>query len=530
MLALLQKDFKLLFSGGKVGNWRAVSYVLNFFLVALFITVEIFVVSGVLKRLQTYDRAPLAFLSIALFIVSVIMTLICLIQAKKLFFNDKDMSNLAMMPIRNSQIILSKLFFLFLFQYIMGLLFSYPIIASYAVIFNRGRKLFYLGLFYPLLAFPFECGVALIFMYPYKFLGDFLKKHPIVQFIVAVIFVLGLCILYSQILNIFVSLVAGGNFNSILSGDNINAMISARKYMIPTTWLVEIFFERIARTILVELCVSVGVLLIGISICVITFNRMRTLQFQVKPKAKEHKAKLLSPTKMLVKKEFTILFKDSGNLFSFTGLLVVQPFLVYLIISSLNTIFASGVFSYYVALLPTFLPIIDVLITILTGLIIAQGANVYIANESKNIRLIKILPVDVFKQLLVKMALPLVFVMASELVTFAVLLIFGCLNIWTALFGFVLTLMIQCIFSVISLYEELRVRHDSQRSYFLSSTFSYLIPILYSAAMIVASYFGMSIYVAYIIGFAIIIASGVPFVVRFKSRAVKMFNDLEVVN
>ncbi len=531
MLALLQKDFKLIFAGGKVGNWRAVSYALNVLLVAMFITVETFVVSGVLGKLRSYDRAPLAFLSIALFIVSVLMTVICLVQAKKLFFNDKDMSNLTMMPIRNAQIILSKLFFLFLFQYVMGILFTYPIIASYASIFNRSRKLFYLGLFYPLLSFPFECGIALILMYPYKMIGDFLKKHPLIQFIVAGIFVFGLCWLYSRVLDIFVSLVAGGNFNSILSADTLNAMINARKFMIPTTWLVEIFFENITRTILIQLCISVGVLLLGIALCVITFNYLRNMRFGYRAgRVKSGKFKPLSPVKMLFKKEFTILFKDSGNLFSFTGLLVVQPFLVYLIISSLNTIFSSGVFSYYVALLPTFLPIIDILLAILAGLIIAQGANSYIANESKNIRLIKIIPVDVFTQLTIKMALPLAFVLASELVTYIVLFAFGCMSISTAIFGFVLTLLIQTIFSLISMYEELRIKHDSPRSYFLSSTFSYLIPILYSAAMIVASYFGINVYVAYIIGLAVIIASGIPFVVRLKSRMVNLFGKLEVVN
>ncbi len=529
MLALLQKDFKLIFAGGKVGNWRAVTYVLNVLLIGMFILVEAVVVTGVLNKVSSTE-ARNAILSIALFLVSVLMTIICLVQAKKLFFNDKDLNNLTMMPIRNAQIILSKLFFLFMFQYIMGLLFSYPIIASYAAIVNRSRKLFYLGVFYPLLSFPFECGIALLLMYPFKLFSDFLKKHPIIQFIFAVVIVFALCFVYSKVLDVFISLVAGGNFNLILSSDNIALMIRARRYMLPTTWLVGIFFENKIRTILILLCISIGILMLGVVSCVITFNYLRNLRFGYNMKEKKLPFKTLSPTKMLFKKEFTILFKDSGNLFSFTGLLVAQPFLVYLIISSVNTIFTSGVFAYYVALLPTFLPIIDTLIAILAGLIIAQGANTYIANESKNIRLIKTIPVDIFKQLLVKMALPLAFVLASELFTFAVLLIFGCVNVGTAIFGIVMTALIQAIFSMISMYEELRIKHNSPRSYFLSSTFSYLIPILYSAAMIVAAYFGLNVYIAYIIGFAVIIASGVPFVVRFKSRMVGLFGDLEVVN
>ena len=140
------------------------------------------------------------------------------------------------------------------------------------------------------------------------------------------------------------------------------------------------------------------------------------------------------------------------------------------------------------------------------------------------------MPVDAFTQLLIKMGLPLAFVLLSGLATFVVLLAFGTIGVGTAAFGFAMTALIQAIFSLISMYEELRVRHNSPRNYFLSSTFSYLIPILYSAVMIVAAYFGLKVYVAYIIGPAVIIASGIPFAVRLKRRMENLFGELEVVN
>ncbi|MCH5163789.1 MAG: hypothetical protein J1F36_02100 [Clostridiales bacterium] len=530
MLALLYKDFKLIFASGKAGKWRIVSYIINVLIIAMFIIIETLIVSGLLKKLSSYVNAPLALLSIALFIVSVLMIFVCLTQAKKLFFNDKDVSNLSTLPIKNAHIIMSKLLFLFLMQYVMGLMFTYPIIASYASIFNRGKMLYYFGLFYPLLAFPFECGVALIFMYPYKLLSDFLKKHPLLQFIVAVIIVFLLCWLYSRVLNLFVNVVAGGNFDAILNADTIGKMINARRFMIPVTWLVSIFFESGTSYILVHLCVALGVLIFGIVLCVVSFNYLRNIRFGFSTKEKKFTFKTMSTKKALIKKEFTLLFKDSDNLFSFTGLLVVQPFLVYLIVSSINTVFNTGVFKYYVSILTSFPPIIDILLIILASLIISQGANSYISNEGKNIRLIKTMPVNVFTQLFIKVAMPLVFVLVSVLVTYITLLAFGTISVTTAIFGFILTVLIQVIYSVISLYEELKIRHNSARSYFLSSTFSYMLPILYSAAMIIASYFGLSIYIAYIIGFVIIVASGLPWVIRFKQRTLDLFDKLEVVN
>ncbi len=530
MLTLLYKDFKLLFASGKTGKWRILSYLVGGLLLAFFIAVETFIVSNVLTRLSSYVNAPLAFLSIALFAVSALMVFVCLTQAKKLFFNEKDASNLSMMPVRSSRIILSKLILLFLMQYGTGLMFTYPVIASYAAVFHRGTSLYYLGLFYPALAFPFECGLALLFVYPYKLLGDFLKKHPIVQFLTAAAVIFALCYLYSRVLNVFVTLVASDNFDSLLSADNIALMIGARNYMIPAVWLVDIFFLRSTSELAVYLPIALGILVLGAAVCILSYRRLRFVRFQAHEKRKTAHPTPMSARRALVKKEWILLFRDSDNLFSFTGLLVVQPFLVYLIVSSLNTIFTSGIFAYYVALLPNFLPVIDMLLVILVSLIIAQGANNYISGEAKNIRLIKSMPVSTFLQLTVKAALPLVFVCASVFVTYLVLFATGTVSIWTALAGFALAALIQIIYSMISLYEELRIRQNRARSYFLSSTFSYMLPILYSAGMILASYFGLPLYAVYLIGLAVILASGLPWAIGFKSRILRLFDELEVVN
>lgn len=530
MLALLYKDFKLIFASGKAGKWRIVSYVINVMLIALFIAIETFIVSGILKKLTPYLNAPLAFLSIALFIVSVLMILFCLTQAKKLFFNEKDTNNLVKFPVKSWKIILSKLLFLFLLQYVMGLMFTYPVIASYASIYNRGKSLYYFGLFYPVLAFPFECGVALILVYPYKILSDFLKKHPIVQFIVAAVVIFVLCWLYSRVLNIFVTLVASNNFDSILNANSIAGMIGARRFMVPITWIVDLFFGSGAGGLIVYVFVALGVFLLGTVLCVISYNYLRNLHLNAESRQKKLAFKPTTVGRALIKKEFILLFKDSNNLFSFTGLLVVQPFLIYLIVSSLNTIFTSGIFAYYVAILPNFLPILDMLLVILVSLIISQGASSYISNEAKNIRLIKILPVNVFKQLSIKVLLPFVFVTVSVLVSYIILLSLGVISVWTTLFGFLITLIIHCIFSVISLYEELKIRHNRERNYFLSSTFSYMLPIIYSLAMILASYFGLSIFAVYAIGVAVVAVSGLPWIIKFKSRVLRLFDELEVVN
>lgn len=530
MLTLLAKDFKLIFAGGKAGKSRILSYAVNALLLVLAVAVETFIFLMILTKLKTYNNALLAFLTIFLVVISLLMIVVCTAQAKKLLFGEKDVELLTSYPVSNSQIILSKIIFLFLLQVVTGLLFAYPVIVSYGILFNRTKWFYYIGLFYPVLAFPFECGVALLLVYPVKLLGDFLKKHQIAQFVFSVAVLFALCWLYSRVLDIFVSLIASNNFNALFNSESIEGMISARRFMVPVNWLVDVFFMGRTDEILQYLCVALGVFAAGLAVSVAAFNFFRRVRFNPAKRRREYAYKLRSVRAALVKKECALLFKDSANMFTFTGLLIVQPFLVYLVVSSINTIFSSGILYYYVAILPNFLPVIDILLVMLMSLTVSQGANTYIGGEGKNIRLMKSLPVGVYTQLVIKVALPLVISAASVVVTYLVLCIFGVITAGTMLFGLLMTLLVHVVFSVISLYEELKIRHNRQRSYFLSSTISYVLPIVYSVAMIVLSYFGLNIYAVYAIGIGIAVVSGLPCFIGIRGRVCRLFDELEVVN
>ena len=80
-------------------------------------------------------------------------------------------------------------------------------------------------------------------------------------------------------------------------------------------------------------------------------------------------------------KELVLLFKDSNNIFSYAGLLIVQPFLLYLVVSALNGVFSSGTFAYYLIALPYFLPVLDIVLIMLFTVIINSGANNYISKQ-----------------------------------------------------------------------------------------------------------------------------------------------------
>ena len=86
------------------------------------------------------------------------------------------------------------------------------------------------------------------------------------------------------------------------------------------------------------------------------------------------------------------------------------------------------------------------------------------------------------------------------------------------------------MFELVSLKEELTIKFNRPKSSFLSSVYSYLLPIAFLVVSLVLSYFEYDIIVAYSISLGVILLLSVPFIIRFKHKTINRFLDLEVVN
>ena len=104
------------------------------------------------------------------------------------------------------------------------------------------------------------------------------------------------------------------------------------------------------------------------------------------------------------------------------------------------------------------------------------------------------------------------------------------MTITNSLFSFLLTALLLVIFSIVSLFEEMKVGRNKPRNYFQSSLYSYLLPVVYFAATLIMSYNKVSIILVYAIGVASILLVSIPYVFRLKKKVARLFIDLEMVN
>ena len=163
-------------------------------------------------------------------------------------------------------------------------------------------------------------------------------------------------------------------------------------------------------------------------------------------------------------------------------------------------------------------------------LIINQGANNYISMENKNVRLMKTIPVNLYKQLFIKVIIPFILSSASLFVSILVLAITQVISITTAIFGFILSITLLAIFEIVSLFEELKVKRNQPRSTTFSTLYSYLLPLVYFASTLLLSYIGVNVFLVYLIALVAILLTSLPYIIKIKERIARMFIELEIVN
>ena len=241
MLNLISKDFKLLFAKDGDSKKKILSYLANLIILALFISIETFIFTTLLHKIESFNNAPRAFLAIFLAFISLFMIILNTLRAKKLFFNNLDIQQLTQHPLSSGEIISSKLFLLFLMHYFTTIILVYPLFISYGLLIHKSMWFYYIIVFYPVITFLFEGGISLLLVYPYKLFKDFLNKHTVIEFITSILLMVILGVVYAIILNLFMQLVGDNNLNLLFTVSNINKVLNISTKLVPINFLVDTF-------------------------------------------------------------------------------------------------------------------------------------------------------------------------------------------------------------------------------------------------------------------------------------------------
>ena len=530
-LELIFKEFKKQRNFSKDKRKTFFLTLLKLIFVGAFIALEVFIFLNLDKKIEKYSSyGTYDFLVLFIFVLEIVAIVSSIVQARKVLFDKEDNRILMPLPISEGTIIASKITYIYLKEVFLNLAISSPLIITYASTRHYMPYIYVMSLLYPFIISAFNVGIALIFVTPYQYIYKVIKNNDISQFVIASLLVISLCFIYQVVLNVFLTALNDSAIGGVFDSNFIDFLHNFVVYLYPVSFFLEAVVKE--TNILSNISIILGSLLISLSlgsmISTFFYNKLNKHSVEFKKKEINKEMKIVSPFVAQVKKEIDVLFKDSTYIFSYTALLIMAPFLAFVVISSLNAIIYDNL-RIYAVYFPELTSSISITLVLLFSSTINTSAARAMSREEKALEVTKYIPVKIKDIFLAKLLIPLILSFISLLITCLTLLISKNLEAH----AFFVTLFIGTILiissSLYGLYFDMFDKGSVKHNYSsILGTINILFPFVLLFVSFLLQYSHIKSSIMYLILCLISLILLLPFIYINKKKFIDAFKKMEV--
>lgn len=458
---------------------RKISLVLSSLLfVGVFVALICFVYYRLYDQLRIYADFNRAFYNFILFFVFVLGIVFALPTMHKTFFgNEKERIILGSRPVSHKSILIAKFLFSLMKNSLFLVVTYLPLSFVFAVQANPSGWFYFLAI----LMTPFLGGVltfiGLLLLIPYREASRYIKQYPLLAFVLTIAVSFLLAFVYSLFLGLFVDLIQNSSLDLLFTTARISAMTKMADFLVPTSFLSAILLLEDGMALLYFFVFLVSCSLVSIPLFFL-YLAYYYRKGQIGGRRKDYLSvpvHLDSPTKALVKKELSLVLSRSDGFFSFISLVAVEPFLIYLVVSSINVIFSTGNLTFIQSLFPDFLLLVDSLLILLFLSVINSTSSLTLKKEGRNITTMKTIPISPRRQILIKMSVPFAFSSIAYLIALIVLVSTGEIHWVSFLFLVPVGLVFLGVLSLSTIQLDLKRKTGD----WLSLLVDFLLPVLF---------------------------------------------------
>lgn len=455
-----------------------------------------------------------------------------LVPGRKILFDEEDFRLVSPLPIGKDTIVLSKAVFLYIQAVLALLLLATPSLICYGVGRVQYAYFYVFAFLYPFLLGFFATGAALLLCPLVELFYRLIRFSDLLQFVLATLLVLGLCFAYEFVLRLFLTALSDSSVGGIFSEGFVDALHRIAANLYPVVHILTPAIES-SRNALPNVFFFLGenlLLLILGFFCASYFYGLlhnRSFLFRLeKKRAKE--ARVVSPTKALIKKEFAMLFKDDSYAFSYTSLLILAPFLSYLVISSLNGIIFTNL-EFFSVYFPELVNGLNVALILLFLTVINSSAALSMSREGKMLQIVKYLPISPIRQILVKLLTPMALSSLSLLATAIALLAGGVIEPTVFWISLLLGALILFADNVLSMEWDMHDKGEGKVKFAsLNLSLSLGFPVLILVVHFALSFSYAPAWVIYLVEALLGLSLLFPALFRIKKRYLAAFYGMEV--
>ena len=489
-LALLIEEIR---SGWTERGWRlALSLVLKFLGAALFMLLVGYLFWGIDAKLRSFSSyGTYDFLVLYIFLATLASSLASLPGSYKALERTEDRLILSPLPISRDERILAKAAFFYTKLVVSLFLLSFPALVAYGIARGQTALFYVFSVLYPVLGSFSSLGLLTMLLGPYGLLMEVMRRHKVVQFVLASLLVIALCFVYREVLNLFLDLLAGAELDSYFSEPFLQSLNGASPYLFPAgSYLALLTGDgNVAGHVTLFIGASLTLLVLGFYILSFLMGRLE--------KGRREKGA------RKVKKEWVLLFRDSSYLFSYTSLLIMQPFLAFVVVESLSGILQDGM-GMFLAYFPELINGILIFLVLLFASLISGASADGVSREGSGRILMKEIPVPPGEQLLAKLLVSTAVSLVSLLVTSLVLLGFSLLpvHVFFSVLG-TGSLFIVSLNLLGALDDFRRLGEGGKGGVSLLALYSILLPVLLALLHFLMTFLGVAVPILYLVEFLI---------------------------
>lgn len=497
------------------------------------IVLEVFLFNRLYGKLEKYAfGSAFSFLLLILFAIMIIEALFGGWKAKTILFDKNDRFILGTLPISSSDLIASKVSFIYLQQLLNNFLLSIPLLITFAVLENYSPRFYMIAMLYPVVISLFSVGLSLIFSVLFEVFGRFVKKNDILQFALACIGVTVLCLVYQLVLTLFLEALAGSTTSGILSAELVSTVSGITKYFGPVYFFCTMLVDK--TNVFPFTCLTMGLILasvgLGVVIASVAYKRFSSGEVEQATKVKKNNKaiKVQTGMKFLLKKEFDLIFKDSTYIFSYTALLIMAPFFSFIVISSLNSIVYANI-RILVTYFPDIISGLNMLMILLFSSAINASASLSISREGKSIQVVKYIPIKPEKQIIAKATIPTILSSLSLIVSIFALFVTSNIDATTSLITLIAGESIIVFTNYVGIIFDMNdQRRDSRKLGWINTLLAFVAPILMFIVHFVFSMIGVSVWFSYLVEVVLSVALISPLFFNIGKQYNRYFEMMEI--
>lgn len=425
-LCLMQLKEKIDFSflkSRKQTIFKVVLTLLKFALITAVIYFGLYII-GYLRLVSLLPGIPENFFAVIFTFIIMLSIIVCTFGLVKTLYFSRDNFVLLTMPVKRTQVFLSKIIVFGIYEYLRNLYFVLPLLLSLGII-NKMPFYFYLWLPIAILIITCTCvSIGALLSIPMLFIENFIKSYKIIEYTVVALMIAGISIILILLINAIPE-----NFDLI--GTWGTTFWEVQKFL---TKFNQIFMPFYILTIAItgtrygisnhffgkEQFIDLGIVVLAVAIIfALTFLIVRPLyfhmastpfEFRKKTINKTFRNKQISALKSNIKKDIMITYRTPEKFYLLITILIGLPLAIFL----LNKIYLAM----DTRLTGTNMSIaFNILMILLIVLSTSTNLAHIISEEGGASYLIKTHPKSYIKSILSKLILNFVCVSVSLLIT-----------------------------------------------------------------------------------------------------------------